>query len=67
MNRYSYISLLFPILFCSCSNIGVTEQKKCEDPFIAQFKCETELPCPENSSKDTAPKVFMEWGQNFEF
>ena len=67
MTRYSQFSLLFPILFCGCSNIGVTEQKECEDPFIAQFKCDTELPCPDHSAPDTAPKVIMGWSQNFEF
>jgi len=67
MTRYSYICLLLPLLLWGCSNVRVTEQKECEDPFIAQFKCDTELPCPDHSAPDTAPKVIMEWGQEFEF
>ena len=57
----NFLHLVFTRLF------GLTEQKECEDPFITQFKCDTELPCPEKSAKGNAPKVFMEWGQNVEF
>ena len=55
------------MLLWGCSNVCVTEKKECEDPFIAQFKCDTELPCLDHPAQDTAPKVIMEWGQNFEF
>ena len=64
MIRFS-ISLTVFASLCACSD--TLPNGSCVDPFIEQFKCDTELPCNDIVAPSNTSEVIAGWEQEFEF